>query len=75
MKRGMIGCITFVVVLLMTVSGGFGADWDKIRIGTEGAYPPFNFIDENGQLQGFDIDIAKALCEEIGSQCEFVVQN
>ena len=48
---------------------------DKIRIGTEGAYPPFNFVDNNGELQGFDIDVAKALCERMGAECTFVKQD
>ena len=48
---------------------------DVVRIGTEGAYPPFNYIDENGDLQGFDVDIANALCDAAGFTCEFVVQD
>lgn len=47
----------------------------KIRIGTEGAYPPFNNMTADGQLVGFDIDIANALCEEMKAECEFVVQD
>lgn len=47
---------------------------DTLRIATEGAYPPFNFIDASGELQGFDVDIAKALCTEMGVQCEIMAQ-
>ena len=47
----------------------------NVRIGTEGAYPPFNSIDKDGKLVGFDVDIAKALCDAAGFQCEFVVQD
>lgn len=48
---------------------------EVVRIGTEGAYPPFNYIDENGELVGFDVDIANALCDAAGFECEFVVQD
>ena len=48
---------------------------DKIIIGTEGAYPPFNNLEADGSLTGFDIDIAKALCDEMKATCEFVTQD
>jgi polar amino acid transport system substrate-binding protein len=48
---------------------------DPLRIGTEGAYPPFNMVDENGNLHGFDIDIANALCAEMERECTFVIQD
>src|SRR5690606_2391385 len=47
----------------------------KVRIGTEGAYPPFNNLEADGSLVGFDIDIARALCEEMNAECEFITQD
>jgi len=46
-----------------------------LKIGTEGAYPPFNNLTADGQLVGFDIDIANALCAEMKVTCEFVTQD
>jgi len=51
------------------------AEGEKIVIGTEGAYPPFNNLESDGSLTGFDIDIAKALCEEMKAECTFVTQD
>jgi len=49
---------------------------DKIlKIGTEGAYPPFNNLTSDGKLEGFDVDIAQALCDEMKVKCEFVTQD
>ena len=55
--------------------GAAQAEGTKIKIGTEGAYPPFNVLQADGSLTGFDIDIAKALCEEMGAECTFVTQD
>ncbi len=48
---------------------------DSIRIATEGAFPPFNTIDDKGQPQGFDVDIARALCAQMKADCEIVTQD
>ena len=48
---------------------------DKLRIGVEGAYPPFSFKQADGSLAGFDIDIAMALCAEMKRDCELVEQD
>jgi lysine-arginine-ornithine-binding protein len=48
---------------------------DKIRIGTEAAYAPFAFVLPSGELSGFDIDIAKALCAQMGAECEIINQS
>ena len=44
----------------------------KLTIATEGAYPPFNFINAAGELSGFDVDIGRALCEEMKAECKFI---
>ena len=44
-----------------------------IRMGTEGAYPPYNFIDDaTGQVTGFEIELGNALCERAGLECTWV---
>lgn len=48
---------------------------DSYRIATEGAYPPFNFVDASGKLQGFEIELGEALCAQMNAKCEFVKQD
>ena len=48
---------------------------DVVRIGTEGAYPPWNYMETDGELAGFEIDLANAMCEKMGATCEFVAQD
>ena len=38
----------------------------EIRIGTEGAFPPFNYFDERNQLTGFEVDLGNAIAERLG---------
>ena len=64
-----------VVAMMMLGTNVFANEWNKIRIGVEGAYPPFSKVEKDGTLVGFDIDIAMALCEEIGAECVLVTQD
>lgn len=59
----------------LVASAALAEDKRKVRIGTEGAYPPFNYIDTNGELVGFDVEMANALCEAANYECTFVVQD
>jgi polar amino acid transport system substrate-binding protein len=46
-----------------------------LRIATEGAFPPFNYLDAGTEPQGFEIEIGKALCQEMAVTCTFVVHE
>jgi polar amino acid transport system substrate-binding protein len=48
---------------------------ETVRIGTEGAYAPYNYVDDNGKLAGYEIDLGNALCAEAGLTCEFVANE
>ncbi|MGE3625459.1 MAG: transporter substrate-binding domain-containing protein [Hyphomicrobiales bacterium] len=45
-------------------------DVDRLRIVTESDYPPFNYLDEDGVLTGFNVDLARAICDELAVECD-----
>lgn len=69
-----------VAVLIALTISAFAAQaqspgWKKIRIGVEGAYPPFSEVDANGKLKGFEIDLANAYCALMKAECTLVQQD
>ena len=73
MKR--LATLILAVAGLALATGSAVADGMTVRIATEGAYPPFNMVDKDGKLQGFDVDIANALCEHMNAKCTIVAQD
>jgi octopine/nopaline transport system substrate-binding protein len=65
-------------VLSISVVFVFQADageWKKIKIATEGAYPPWNYVDDSGNLVGFELDLAQELCTRMNATCEIIPQK
>lgn len=48
---------------------------DVVRLGTEGAYPPYNFINEQNEVDGFERDLGDELCRRANLTCEWVVND
>ena len=45
---------------------------DVVRLGTEGAYPPYNFINDAGEVAGFERELGDEMCKRAGLTCEWV---
>lgn len=68
--------ISLLIVLIALSVGVIQAkEWKQIRIGVEGAYPPFSKTEADGSVTGFDIDIANALCVQMQAKCILVKQD
>ena len=66
------------ILLAAAATLAFGAQAvaaEKLKLGTEGAYPPFNLIDASGQVGGFDVEIGQALCAKMAVECEVVTSD
>ncbi len=65
--------IISLVTTLFLLAGNALAD--KIKIGTEGAYPPWNSKDASGNLIGFEVELAQELCAIMKHECTIVEQD
>ncbi|AVX02688.1 transporter substrate-binding domain-containing protein [Maritalea myrionectae] len=61
-----------VAVLAMSTSFAMA---DTVRLGTEGAYPPYNFINDNGEVDGFERELGDELCKRAEMDCEWVTND
>ena len=61
-----------LVLLVLAAMPALAAE--KLRIATTGDYPPFSYVDAAGEIAGFDVDIAQALCAELDAECEIVLE-
>ena len=65
--------ILTAAVLALSAGMGMAASHGKtIRLGTEGAYPPYNFINDKGEIDGFERELGDELCKRAELTCEWV---
>ncbi|MGQ0565126.1 MAG: transporter substrate-binding domain-containing protein [Gemmobacter sp.] len=62
--------LILTAALLALTAGGALAQ--TVRMGTEGAYPPYNFINDKGEVDGFERELGDELCKRAGLTCEWV---
>lgn len=58
-----------------TAQAGTASTEKNIRIATESSFKPFSYLDAQGNVVGFEIDLANALCSEMKAKCEIVSQD
>ena len=68
-------CTVLIAAFAAALTLATPASAETLRIATEGAYAPFNFIDASGKPGGFDVDLVLALCEKMQAECEIVTQD
>lgn len=67
--KAVLAAIACMLALAFPVRAGEAS----LRMGVEGAYPPFNYLNAAGKVEGFDVEIGEALCVRLKRQCEWVV--
>lgn len=68
-----LGTVLSALALGALVAGAAGAQ--TIRMGTEGAYPPYNFINDAGEVDGFEREMGDELCRRAGLTCTWVTNE
>lgn len=66
---------SYIAVMLLALGASSVSADQVLRIGVEGAYPPFSKVNADGQLEGFDIEIAQAICDVMGRECEMIQEE
>lgn len=74
MRRALLAVATALLaaVTLAGCGGGNAADSNTLRVGTEGTYSPFSYQGTDGQLTGYDVEVARAVGAKLGKEVEFV---
>lgn len=68
--------LTAAAALALTAGAALAdAHTTTVRMGTEGAYPPYNFLNDAGEVDGFERNVGDELCKRAGLTCEWVTNE
>ena len=65
----------FVTTVAAMIAANGAMAQDVVRMGTEGAYPPWNFINDSGEVDGFERELGDELCKRAELNCEWVTNE
>lgn len=64
-----------IAAAVASLTAGAAFAQDTIRLGTEGAYPPFNFVNDSGEVDGFERELGDELCKRAELTCTWVTNE
>ncbi len=64
-----------LATVAMLALGSAAQAQETVRIATEGAYAPYNFLNDAGEPAGFEIDLGNAICAQAELSCEFIIND
>jgi len=67
--------ILSTAALAVSATLAFAGSHSTVRMGTEGAYPPYNFINDNGEVDGFERELGDEMCKRAALTCEWVTNE
>ena len=70
-----LGAAVLGCVLALAGASAQARTWERVRIATEGAYPPWNVSRPDGTLDGFEVELARDLCARMAVRCEIVARD
>lgn len=70
-----LACLVAILSPISLIGRSHAKEWRTIRIASEGSRPPYNYLDQNGELAGFEIDLGRELCRRMAVSCTFVQQD
>ena len=58
--------LTFVLLMAVSMFAGCGGNKNELVMATNAAFPPYEFVDDNGEYAGIDVEIAGLIAEKLG---------